>query len=380
MGRHREPFTVFNRGKYYYWQTWIGDKRTVAKSTGCTNKGDAIDHVIRERGNGAGSHNSPTLSQWAEVRYWWDWERCTYIRGRLARSTPERPAIQEKYAHDAGRMLENHILPHLGSYHLDQLTPTIVDRWLFALEESMSRKTVNNVASVLRVMLGEAARQDLITANPFDRVDAFMPAEVQRGILSLDEARAVLDPGRWKNPVYYAANLVAAATGLRQGEILALRDSGWHETYVQVQNSWSAKFGLGPTKGKRIRYVPIPSRVNEAVHRVVEWPGFLFSLSRGDRPVSGQRLTGALYEVIDGFTVETDGFAIDRAARHIVFHSWRAFCNTFFQNAGVPATEVREVIGHQDPAMTDRYSRFQPGDFTAVAAAQSRLIEAVSNE
>jgi integrase len=380
MGRHREPFTVFKRGNYYYWQTWIGDKRTIAKSTGCTNKGDAKDFVIKELGKGSEYSGSPTLKHWAQERHWWEWERCEYIRGRIARSTPERPAIQRKYAHDAGRMFENHILPHLGAYRLEQLTAAVIDRLMFTLEEGMSRKTVNNVASVLRVMLGEAVRLDLIPVNPFDRVDAFMPAGSERGILTLEEARAVLDPERWKNPVYHAANLVAAATGLRQGEILALRDSDWHESYVQVEHSWSAKFGLGPTKGKRSRFVPIPSKVNEAVHGVVEWPGFLFSLSRGERPVSGQRLTGALYDVIDGFTVENDGLAINRGSRQIVFHSWRAFCNTYFQNAGVPAIQVREVIGHQDAAMTDRYSRFQPGDFTAVAAAQCRLIESVASE
>jgi integrase len=309
-------------------------------------------------------------------RSWWDWERCAYIRGRLERSSDDRPAIQQKYAATAKRIVSQYIVPTFGSMSLDEIRPKTIETWILALrdEEHLSRKSVNNILAVFRVMMGEAHREELVPINPFDKVRPFQADTRERGILTVAEARDVLQLRRWKNQVHYAVNLVAAATAMRQGEILAITTDTLQDDYLDVRHNYDPKYGLGPVKNKRPRLVPLPAPVRAAIDDFCMWKGFVFSSTLGKVPVSGRHVTESLYEVVDGFDEKRDGYTIDRLGRNITFHSWRNFWITYLRNAGVPDREVQAVGGHQTHEMLEHYSRFRPEDFRAVADAQAQLL------
>jgi integrase len=86
--------------------------------------------------------------------------------------------------------------------------------------------------------------------------------------------------------------LTAAYTGLRQGELLALKwsDVDFVGGLLHAQRSWSAKEGkTKTTKGKTVRSVPMAPEVVEALARLKERPHFtgdddyVFIDSKGDR-------------------------------------------------------------------------------------------------
>jgi integrase len=53
----------------------------------------------------------------------------------------------------------------------------------------------------------------------------------------------------WKGHLLYRCiNLVAACTGCRQGELLALRDDAVHPGWLHIAHSYAPAYGLGPTK------------------------------------------------------------------------------------------------------------------------------------
>jgi integrase len=68
---------------------------------------------------------------------------------------------------------------------------------------------------------------------------------------------------------------------MRQGEILAVRDADVHDRFIHVAHSWNPTYGLGPTKTRQARDVPLPARVLQAVQPFLVSGGYVFSMTRG---------------------------------------------------------------------------------------------------
>ncbi len=197
MPRIKNNFTLYprrlkNGQTTWYYQTYTtGGKRTIGRSTGETSKTKARNYCEELFKSGKLiPKKSPTLSEWAESRQWWvcgdDGPECLYCRSRLARSAPDRPAIQRRYVDDARRILYKVLLPRFGAKRLDQITPEDCEELLFAWsDQGLAPKTVNNRASILRTMTGEAYRLELITRDPWERIALFTAASKPRGSLAV---------------------------------------------------------------------------------------------------------------------------------------------------------------------------------------------------
>ena len=114
------------------------------------------------------------------------------VSARTARTVRRGKARRlAAYADDALRDLRGYILPAHGSKRLDEITPKDCEALLFAWEaKGLAKKSINNKASVYRIMLGEAERLGKIERNPWTRVESFKPADHPKGILTLEEARS----------------------------------------------------------------------------------------------------------------------------------------------------------------------------------------------
>lgn len=224
-------------------------------------------------------------------------------------------------------------------------------------------------------MLSEAERLGVIPRTPWDRVKSFKPSRHPKGILTPDEARKLLNPATvekvWKgNQVYYSASLLAAVTGMRMGEILAVKHIELFPDHVHVAGSWDHEYGLGKTKTERVDDISIPRFVFDAIDSWCVWDGFVFSFQAGARPVSATRTLGALYAALERIGIPRE----DREHRNITFHSWRAFANTFMRGRGISDAKVRELTRHAAEEMTEHHSAFRLEDFKDVAAAQEALV------
>ena len=93
------------------------------------------------------------------------------------------------------------------------------------------------------------------------------------------------------NYLYYVANLLSSVTGLRQGEVLALKKEQIYPDHITVEHSYQRKYGLGPQKTKRgTDELPIPRMVYDKIKPLLKWDGYVFSFSGGERPCSGNRV------------------------------------------------------------------------------------------
>ncbi|MGA2977310.1 MAG: tyrosine-type recombinase/integrase [Spirochaetia bacterium] len=399
MGRRKKAFSLYVRRvirpgkktpvKVYYYRTYDErGRRTVGRSTGKETVPAAEEYCHKLQAAGqlvtgpqdakAPESTIPTLAAWAATEHWWNWGECKYLRRQLNRSDESRPAVSRRYADDALRDFKHWILPYHGDKRLDEITPKDCEELLTAWQDKgLSRKSINNKASVYRIMLKEAERLGVISRTPWARVEGFKPTPHAKGILSMEEARILLNPATigtiWDdNQLYHSASLLASVTGMRLGEILALRREDLFPDHVHVAGSWG-KLGLQPTKTKRVDDIPIPRFVFDTILTWCAWEGYLFSFKLGERPANGNRCNDALTAAMENIGITAE----ERTRRVLSFHSWRAFANTYMRAAGISGEKVRQLTRHATAEMTEHYSAFRLEDFKDIAAAQEQLIAGI---
>ncbi len=368
----------------WYYRCWDGDSRISGQCTRLESKTEARKYCNKLKAEGKliprkeePAEAVPTLREWAASESWWIWGSCRYLRAQLARSTAAKPGVSRRYADDALRDLRAYILPAHGEKRLDEITSKDCERFLFELQDDrgLSKKSVNNKASIHRIMLSEAARLGVIKTNPWEKVKAFVPDKLGKGIPTMAEARQLLNPTSiatiWNdNHLYYSASLLASVTGMRLGEVLALKRADLFPDHVHVAGSWAYRYGLLRTKTKRVDDLPLPSFVVQTIETWCTWDGFIFSFQRGACPCSANRIAGALIDALGRIGIPAE----ERKRRRLSFHSWRAFANTYMRARGISGEKVRELTRHDSEEMTEHYSQFRLEDFKDVAAAQEVLV------
>ena len=228
---------------------------------------------------------------------------------------------------------------------------------------------MNNLTSMLTTMLQEAKRQGYIDKNPCKDLRGLSDRSKIRGIITANEAKKIFASKAWNSDISRVASLLAAVTGMRSGEILALRYEDIKADHIHVEHSYDARFGLKGTKTGDVRDLPIPEKVmNDLMKlRAMKQDGqFLFSIL-GDKPVSRWYLLDNLRKVMDAEE-------IDWEKRNVGFHSWRHFLNTQLLSHGISGEKTREITGHATEEMTQRYKHFELEDFRDIIIVTENII------
>ena len=163
--------------------------------------------------------------------YLWRW-----LHGKHGLS----PVTVERYR----EIIARGIVPELGTVELQKLKPVHVKDWLSRMVKSGSRKggpltgrTVRHSYRVLHAALKEAVKLDIVTRNVADAVNPPKVEADEVEILTADKIAVVLDAlkGHRLHPIVS----LALATGMRRGELLALRwsDVDFTNSLVKVERS-----------------------------------------------------------------------------------------------------------------------------------------------
>jgi integrase len=133
----------------------------------------------------------------------------------------------------------------LGKLDLRAVTREQVKALAMAgLEKEQSPKTVQNTIRCLSSLLSHVVEDGLLVVNPAFKPGKFLPKiSKRRGInpLTREEVATLLDTTKVKAPRYYPIFLCAARTGLRMGELLALRweDLDFIGRCIQVSRNYT---------------------------------------------------------------------------------------------------------------------------------------------
>jgi integrase len=245
-------------------------------------------------------------------------------------------------------IFERHLKPVFGKLRLNAIGVRDIDSFKSEqLQKGMSPKSVNNQLTVLRKCLFVAVEWALLAHVP--AVKWLKTEEPDFDFLSFEEAARFLDAAK-REPEWYAMMLVALRTGLRIGELRALR---WQDVDLVagklLVRKAAAKQIVGSPKSRRSREVELGREVRDALKAHRHLRGELVFCHETGRMLTENECKHPLWRTCR------------RAGLRII--GWHALRHTFASHLvmrGAPLKAVQELLGHSDIRMTMRYSHLSP--------------------
>jgi integrase len=269
------------------------------------------------------------------------------------------------------------IAPNLGSIKLSGLRPIHIQTFYAEVLKSgrvhqaggLSARTVLHYHRILSQGLKQAVKWQLLSRNPADAVEPPRPEQQEMIVLDGNQIAELIDAVT--GTTLYMPTLLAITTGMRRGEILALRwsDCDLERGMLSVSQTLekSRKGGLQfkqPKTKRSRRNITLPPITIQALkkHRV-ETAKLLLKLGRGWNE------GGLVCTKLDGSPINpntlTSGFAsLVRRTNipQVTFHGLRHTHATQLFKEGVHPKIVQERLGHSTIAVTlDLYSHVMPG-------------------
>lgn len=241
-----------------------------------------------------------------------------------------------------------HLAPLLGHKTLNAIKSEDVQHLKGRLS-TKAAKTVNNILTVLNVLLRKAADWDVIDRVPCSITLLPVP-KTSTSFYDFDDYERLVAAASSVDATAHLIVLLGGEAGLRCGEMIALewRDVDLGKPQLCVQRSdWNGQ--VTTPKGGRLRYVPLTIRLAAAFrdHRHLRSPNVLCQ-------DNGQPLTRQLVQ-----------YRVRRASRraklsqdgvHILRHT---FCSHLAMR-GAPPRAIQELAGHRELGMTQRYMHLSP--------------------
>ena len=275
-----------------------------------------------------------------------------------------------------------YIKPLCGTTPLDKLTVPYLQKWKNEIDNYISPKThkplsitsKQNVYSYFRILLNYAIKMDYIQTNNLTKLGNFkdkntLNPKKEMDYYTIDEYKTFAATARnlaensssltdWNYYVFFA---IAFYTGLRKGEIFALKWSDITDNYLSVTRSITQKLkGVDretPPKNKSsIRTLQMPKPLidilNEHKKRYSEYPQFSddFRICGGIKPIRDSSVGKA-----------NENIAKAAGLKKIRIHDYRHSHVSLLANEGINIQEIARRLGHANIEMTwNTYSHLYP--------------------
>lgn len=275
----------------------------------------------------------PTLRQFAS----------RFIDGhaRANRQKPSGVAAKEM-------IIRVHLAPVLGDKRLDAIKTEDVQHLKGGLR-TKAPKTVNNVLTVLNVLLKKAVEWEVIDRMPCTITLLPVP-KTSMSFYDFEEYERLVAAARFISRSTPLIVLLGGDAGLRCGEMIALewKDVDLEKRQLCVQRSdWNGQ--VTSPKGGRLRYVPMTLRLAASLREHRHLKGSRVLCQDDGQPLTRQMVQYQVLRASRRGKVPEQGV-------HILRHS---FCSHLAMR-GAPAKAIQELAGHRDLGMTQRYMHLSP--------------------
>ncbi len=354
MSKYKKPYRLKKRGKYYYYKL---PNEEVFHSTGETSKTLAEQYVSLILQDEKSSF-SKTLREYAEPFY--IWETCPHIR----KLRDEKKSIGKRHVSMQRQKLEKYVFTDsISNKKLSEISRgDILDFRSRLINKKAGMNTINKTVGLLKTIFNEALFREEINKNPTLGIGNINYETVEVGIFSEEELQNIFPEnnlGPWKGKLEYTCFFLAGVTGMRRGEILALRwkDINFEESYLTVNQAWKDKDELGKPKWDKIRSVPLPEIIIEKLRELQDISlqclpdNFVFCYS------DGSRLGGTWWS--KRFNRAMKIAKINKEERNLRPHSFRHTLNTILKSKGYSSEMIRASLGWSSEKVQDGYTHFQ---------------------
>jgi integrase len=259
-----------------------------------------------------------------------------------------------------GELVRLHIVPVLGKIPLTKLTaPQVQALYACKHEEGLASSTVRQIHAVIHRALKNAVRLGLVARNVAEMVEAPRLLPQEMAVLTQEEVRILLSAASGDR--LEALYVLALATGMRLGELLALKwsDVNLETQTLQVRSTLQRTrqgyvIAQPKTKSSR-RRIALPATAVAALrkHRVrhleeqVQFGGAWSGHDLVFCDPIGQPLNG-----INVLRTQFHGLLRRAGLPRVRFHDLRHTAATLLLERGVNVKMVSEMLGHSSIAIT----------------------------
>lgn len=301
------------------------------------------------------------------------------------------PTASAYYAREARRRIERRLVPAFGQVRAERLSLAQVeatyDAWIRA---GLSPSTVKGIHAVLRAAYRDGLRLGRVSHDPLERIKLPSVPRARTRAPSGAELRAMIEGSLQDDPLLAFAIGLAATTGMRRGELAALRwsDVDLDRGVIAVSRALTVigrRWSEGPTKSHAERLVHLDAAAKAilvtrrahqealAEHAEVVLTDDPFVLSRradGSTPCLPDGLTHAFESLCDRLDLPAGHGAAYRQwlagrpakgarrpvnARPFHLHELRHFAGSYALEHGHDVVSVARRLGHSDPSVTLRW-------------------------
>lgn len=347
MPRKHRPFSLSKRGNIYYFSVWDEEQKKYlsARSTGETNKVQAAivaARMIEE--NYVPVKGLPLAIDYIIDRIQTSQNSAKYILegvrylNKYCKNTPEFSRLK---------------ISDVQNKHLNKL----VD---YLKSQNLTPRTINRIINYIKPALKAAFMRGYIAKDPTaGQIERLPESHNKRGSLSADEIRQILAMPPLRDLRFKPYMVIAILTGMRKGELRALRWMDVEKDVIRIRQSFTDTGGItSPKTEESAREIPVLKPVRDVLTDLkqnspyAERDDFVFYQANRGTPCPAHFTDKAFNAVLDAIGIDD----IERTRRHLVPHSTRhsfvTFCRTL-----LPDFIVGGMSGHTTAQMIDNYGR-----------------------
>ena len=251
---------------------------------------------------------------------------------------------------------QNHFAPALADVPLEEIKNLKILQLKKLLEhKNLSPQTIYHCLSLVRRVLKRAVEWEFYEGPvPKFRMPRFDNRRMR--FLSDAEAKQLLHELKTKSDLWHDFALFALQTGLRAGELYALRpfDVDLSQAHIKIYD----------TKNGNTRIIPLNETALQISQKYKKRAKENFPLFH-----EGENLPATSYRIFRGAVIKC-GFNIGITDRRekVCFHTLRHTFASWLVQQGTPLAVVGNLLGHKNLKMTMRYAHLSPHqEFQAVS-------------
>jgi integrase len=262
--------------------------------------------------------------------------------------------------------LKNHLEPDWKDVPIDSISIETVNDWAWKKKrESLSWVTIKNVLRTMQRVLSASSKSRRV---PFSQDGLAIPErdKLQMKINSRkhvsysweqtlrieDQVQKLETVGQARKDMYSTMFIVAAASGLRIGELLALcsDDIDFDGSTIRVDESVDRLGQIGPCKNVAAYRTVVMADTEgqyamQKLKQFIKQDGLVFRSKRGGPLVENTILVQGLHPAIKKLGFSKAGM-----------HAFRRGCNRRWELSRVSPAVIRQQMGHASASMTAHYT------------------------
>lgn len=299
----------------------------------------------------------------------------------------KKAELRESTIETALKIYNIRIKPLLGDVQIRNITPKLLQSWKMQLsEKELAISTKQHAYAELRALLIYAIKMEYITKNPLKSIDNFKESNFSKPqdvihFYTPEQFLKFINTAKENLNTFIDFGCcvffyIAFYTGMRKGEINALKWSDIDNNIIHVRRSITQKLKNGD--------VETPPK-NKSSYRDIQIPKSLIAILENHKQLqintftnfsNDFRVCGAIRclrdTTIDKFNRRHSALA---ELPHIRIHDFRHSHATLLANEGINIQEVARRLGHSNIVMTwNTYSHLYPREEERAISILDKII------